>query len=197
MKVVISAVPERMAGVKYILQTIPDAYVNWDKTRNAMDTFMESLNIIGEDDALSMEDDIILTSDFMAKAKKEIAEHPDTVIQFFSMRGADLTIGSRYENGSKFIANLCVYYPKGWAKDFQQWISTVDLKSYITAYDWLMADYMKATKQKYWIVVPNLVDHRIGKSAINPKRSSKRVSKTFKKQERLQIWLNIRPNKNI
>ena len=41
-------------------------------------------------------------------------------------------------------------------------------------------DFSKDIKIKYWNVCPNLVDHKIMKSRIDPRRSSKRQSFTFK-----------------
>ena len=46
--------------------------------------------------------------------------------------------------------------------------------------DLLIQDYLKLTKQKYYIHVPSLVDHRIYKSAIDPRRSTKRQSLTYR-----------------
>jgi len=45
--------------------------------------------------------------------------------------------------------------------------------------DTMIGDWLKKRKERYWVVVPNLADHQIGKSAIDSRRSSKRVSKTF------------------
>ena len=101
------------------------------------------------------------------------------------MRNDDLTIGSRWDNN--FIANLCFYIPKNhanaiieWHKDY--WVpSNYEGNMPTSASDLFVRSYLKKKiKKKYWIVIPNLVDHRIGKSAIDKRRSSKRISKTFK-----------------
>ena len=54
------------------------------------------------------------------------------------------------------------------------------LDEHPTGLDLTIADYLKKTKQKYLVYCPNLADHRIGKSEIDSRRSSKRVSLTFK-----------------
>jgi hypothetical protein len=46
----------------------------------------------------------------------------------------------------------------------------------------MVADYLASTKQRYWINCPNLVDHIVGKSIIDPRRAStNRQSFTFVK----------------
>ena len=55
------------------------------------------------------------------------------------------------------------------------------LKDDPTGYDIMMADFFKMHKVKYWNVVPNLVDHKVMKSRIDPRRSSKRQSFTFER----------------
>ena len=48
------------------------------------------------------------------------------------------------------------------------------------AMDFLVRDFLKDNKHKYWLVIPNLVQHQEGKSVIDPRRSSKRQSLYFK-----------------
>jgi hypothetical protein len=44
----------------------------------------------------------------------------------------------------------------------------------------MMGDYFKQQKIRYWQHVPSLVQHAEGISLINPRRSGKRTSPTFK-----------------
>ncbi len=163
-------------------QTIPNLELCVDKTHNAMDTFRASLEMAGNDGCIHMEDDIILCDHFVDRVVSEVMKRPHDVIQFFSMRKEDLTIGSRYIPGSRFMMNQCYYIPPlmGYALlDYAEAWEGYDENP--TGYDILMADFFKLHKIKYWNVVPNLVDHKIAKSRINPKRSSKRQSLTFQR----------------
>lgn len=166
---------------EYIRQ-IPDLILCRDATHNAMDTFRMSLAMIGDAPAVNLEDDIILCDNFRERILAEIAKRPDDVIQFFSMRKDDLTIGSRYIRGAAFCMNQCFYLPPKMSAELLEYMDVWQgYEQNPTAYDYLMSDYFKLHKIKYWNVCPNLVDHKCAKSRINPCRSTKRQSLTFKK----------------
>lgn len=176
--------------ISNLQSAIPDLIVVKDRIHDAMDTFLLSLEMAGDDAAVNMEDDIILCKDFYTKINKVIAEHPNDVIQFFSMRKDDLTIGTRYINGSKFMMNQCFYMPAGMSKDLLNYAKTgkkkdgtlvIEDKSIAigAGYDILMAWYFKDNKIKYLNYCPNLVNHIECKSEIDSRRSSKRQSLTF------------------
>jgi hypothetical protein len=179
MKILIRAVPnQRVECVEYLKTNIPNAEIFYDTKRNAMTTFLEALEYVGSEECVHMEEDIFITNNFMDKLLTEISKRPNEIIQFFSMRKADLTIGSRYDNN--FCMNQCFYLPSGYSKNilhyYDKWNGKIKNP---TAYDYLINDFLKERKEKYWISVPSLVEHRIEKSLINPKRSSKRQSLTF------------------
>jgi len=180
MKWIVKAVPERADCVEYLQRHIPKLRVCWDEKRCAIDTFKRSLEMAGDDRCVHLEDDIWLTTDFTKKAIKEINTRPDAVIQFFSMRKKDLEIGSRWDNN--FLMNQCVYFPRGHSRlmleFFDGWWEQ-NQEDHPNGTDQMVCDFLKARREKYWIHVPNLVDHRQQKSVIDPRRSSKRMSKTF------------------
>ncbi len=129
------------------------------------------------------EDDILLCDNFLNKINKAINERPNDVIQFFSMRKKDITEGSRYELGSNFLMHQCYYLPKGMSKKIYNYSfefeDSCEQDEHISPNDLVTRYYFKENKIKYWLHVPSLVDHRIAKSAIDPRRSSKRQSLTF------------------
>lgn len=177
-RMIIRAVPTRVEFVRYLKRHLPNAEWCFDKTHNAMETFLRSLDMAGDDPCVLMEEDILLTEGFVDKLEAEIARHPKTVIQFFSMRSADLTVGSRHDRN--YIANLCFYLPATYARmivEFEpQW---KDKGKHLGGTDLLVSDFLKSRREPYWIHVPSLVEHRISRSAIDRRRSSKRQSKTF------------------
>lgn len=185
MKIIVKAVKEREPYVNIIKQEIPEVIVVWDKKKDAMDTYLRALETAKDEATIQLEDDIELTTSFTKKATAIISEvkkkHGDIAIQFFSMRKADIEIGSRLENGSSYLMAQATYLPPGMAKDFLQWTNDIDLEKYGNGVDELFRDYLKSNKLKYWIAVPSLVQHRKIKSAIDPRRSSARQSKTFQK----------------
>tara|TARA_R110000803_G_scaffold204542_1_gene270650 strand:+ start:882 stop:1421 length:540 start_codon:yes stop_codon:yes gene_type:complete len=167
---------------EYMHQQIPDLIELKDSDYDPMKNFMNALEAAENDEAIHFEDDAILVENFIAKANKVIKDNPNTVIQFFSMRKADLTVGSRLENGSTFLAAVCFYLPAKMSKGLRAYFPNWERwEEHPTGLDLTIADYLKKTKQKYLIYCPNLADHRVGKSEIDSRRSSKRVSLTFQK----------------
>jgi hypothetical protein len=94
------------------------------------------------------------------------------------MRQDDRRVGSRWDNS--FCMNQCHYMPAGHARMVwnyaQSWLGII--KDPI-GYDTMMRDWMRRQRMKYWIHVPSLVQHRVAKSMIHPRRSSKRQAFTF------------------
>ena len=193
---VLRAVRSRQLFVDYLVERIPGLEIVWDQKQDAFETFRRALQHVGAEPAVHLEEDIVLTRDFCAKAEAVIALHPKHVIQFFSMRKADLAIGSRWDRD--FQMNQCHYFPAGFGQAllayYPGWAArklrsmAVDLSDTaarttalrkIQGYDEMMKEWFKVTKIDYWIHVPSLVDHRIARSAIDPRRSSKRQSLTF------------------
>ena len=167
--------------VSYIRKHIPNLEICFDDRGGAMHNFIKSLEMSGEDAVVNMEDDIILTKNFCSKACAVINKKPESLIQFFSMRKADKTIGSRWENGSSYLMAQCTYLPEKMSKGLLAFSSKYDLINHKShPLDSMVAEFLKASRQKYWIHCPSLVDHRVGVSMIDPRRAkTNRQSFTF------------------
>lgn len=171
-----------------IKEQIPNLIVNYDDftdngkfTSTAWFNYQRGWEIAGDDACVQMDDDIILTKDFVKKIEKVILEYPNTIIQFFSMRKKDIDIGTRFEPLSNFTMQQCYYLPKGVAKKIYEFshIFYKYTEHKFCPSDIAIADWGKANKMKYLIYCPNLVDHMQESSMINKIRSAKRQSKTF------------------
>jgi hypothetical protein len=178
-RIIIRAVPERKEFIDYLRRNLPNAEwcVDDGPNRNAYDNFMRALAMAGDDPCVHMEEDVILTKDFWSKISQIISSNPDRVTQFFSMRSADLTTGSRWDNN--FISTLCFYMPGMNGEIMSYGKSWAGKAKDPTGFDLMVRDYLKSKKLRYWINIPSLVEHRIAKSVIDPRRSSKRQSRTF------------------
>lgn len=182
---IIMSVPERREYLEYLTKLLPSAIVRMDKDRDSMPTFLSALKIAGKKSVLLIEDDAIPTSNFEQKITLVIEKHYDKVTQFFSRRKKDIEIGSRYEYGGNFLATLCFYLPEGYAASilayYKKWIMQYPHgrkhKEYAT--DYLVASFLKKRKEKYYLHVPSLVEHRQIVSAIDKRRSKYRQSLTF------------------
>lgn len=95
------------------------------------------------------------------------------------LRRADLMVGSRWDNN--YMMNQCVYMPAGFSmalhEYYYRWPGKV---SDPTGSDIMIDSFLRSRGEKYWIQIPNLVDHRQCRSLIDPRRSSRRQSKTFR-----------------
>lgn len=164
----------------YLMPKLPGAVPIIDDGQGAMQSFLRAMQEAGADPALVLEDDIILTKDFLQKAQAVIRLKRFDVIQFFSRSAKDLTVGARWRPGSSFSMNQCTYYPADLCNGLKSFHGRWKrLAEHPTGYDLMVADYLAELRQRYWQHVPSLVEHRVGPSAIDRRRSSKRQSMTF------------------
>jgi hypothetical protein len=181
-RIIIRAVKDRANYIDYLKEKLPNAEWCFDEKRNAMHTFIKALRMANNEPTIHMEEDVVLTDNFISKIEAEILKNPNKVIQFFSMRKADLTVGSRWDDN--FLMAQCFYLPAGYANEiisyYSHWSSLESKQRYPTGLDLMVGDFLRKRKERYWIHVPSLVDHRVGVSAINAKRPKHRTSKTFK-----------------
>tara|TARA_R110000744_G_scaffold21783_2_gene56149 strand:+ start:1853 stop:2473 length:621 start_codon:yes stop_codon:yes gene_type:complete len=181
MRYILRTCAGREEYAEYVQRLIPSVQICFDKGAGAMGNFLQSLEMSGDEAVVNLEDDIWITQGFEKKAEKAISKKPEILIQFFSMRKLDKTIGSRYDAGRSYLMGQCTYFPARMSKGilaFSKKYDRIDHKSH--PLDSMIAEYLSKTKQKYWIHCPNLVDHKIGKSMIDPRRAStNRQSFTF------------------
>lgn len=180
MRILIRTCPQRSRFLPYLKNHLPSAEIIMDDGGGAMQCFYQALKAAGDDAVIHMEDDVILTANFEAKAQEVIDCFKTMPIQFFSMRKADLVIGSRVEKGSKFLMGQCFYLPQGVSREILKFAPTWKKHgTHPTGLDTLVADFFAANKMSYCLHVPSLVDHRDCVSEINSRRSTKRQSLTF------------------
>ena len=177
---VMRLVPEREHWLPETLEQIPHLEPVRDATRNPLETFLRVLLAIGNDAAVHLEDDVILTREFVPKIEVAIAERPDVVQQFFSLRKADKARGSRWMAASSFLMAQCFYMPAGIATAIYDYYSSWPGRL-VHKYgsDVVIRDLLVSRRERYWLHVPSLVQHRIARSAVDPRRSSRRQSPSF------------------
>lgn len=178
--------PARAEYVAYLQAHLPGVELCVDRNYDRQDlpgyrksalNMVAAMRMAGYDPALHLEDDVVLTVDFVRKVQAALVGHEGEVVQFFSMRGADLTEGSRYDR--HFRMAQCFYTPAGVASAIARFYPTWRPKSTLPDGDVFVDDWLKANGLRYWVHVPSLVQHRPARSLINAKRSTARQSKTF------------------
>ena len=181
MRYILRTCSGREEYAEYVAKLVPSVEICFDQGTGAMGNFIQSLVMTGDDPVVNIEDDIWMTKGFEQKVEAAISERPDMLIQFFSMRKLDRTVGSRFDLGSRYLMGQCTYFPPKISRGilaFSKKYENINHKSH--PLDSMIADYLHKTKQKYWIHCPSLVDHRVGKSMIDPRRAStNRQSFTF------------------
>lgn len=186
-RIIIRGVPWRQGMIDYLARELPDA--EWvidtpadpkaDNRGRATQSFLRALLLAGDGPAVLMEDDVTLCPAFRRKLEAEIAARPRNVIQFFSMRSADLTVGSRWDR--KYMMSQCTYFPAGYcaqlAAYLPRWCASHPEDP--GGYDVLVDQWLRERKEPFWIRCPSLVDHRVAASVMDRRRSSKRQARTF------------------
>jgi GR25 family glycosyltransferase involved in LPS biosynthesis len=181
------AVAARAQIVSYLQRHIPSLEVYWDRSGSNLEGWRMVLGKAGSDPVVLLEDDILLTRNFVAKVKAAIVGRPDTLIQFHSRYKEDVTKGSRWRPGSSFLNNQAVYYPPGMAKAALAFSLSPEMSEYFqaepTGTDSMLALFLKAQGLRYWNHCPSLAQHLPITSAIDKRRSSARRATTFEDPE--------------
>lgn len=174
----IQNVPQR--DVSILTDQLPNAIVYLDTKKQPLQSFIKTLELAKDDNCIYMEDDIILSKDFIQDTEHFIKQNSDYVINFWTLKKSIKK--TTLMAPSSFMSNLCVYIPnkhikgiigfynKGWDR----------IKEHPTGMDLLVRDYLMSVKQNYWLYHPSLVQHKKVVSAINPRRSKYRQSISFK-----------------
>ena len=165
-----------------ILAQIPNAFIVTDYRHDAMGNFLNAISYT-DDAFVLLEDDAELCNDFCSRIEDAISQYPDTMINFFSLRKIDYEKGEPFHvSGGRYLGNVCVYFPKGFgvaiADFYKEWSGKIENP---TGNDLLVADWLKSKGLKYIQWFPHLVNHKVGKSLIDPRRSSKRTDNRFQK----------------
>ena len=192
----VTAVRERAPNVAYMKLHIPTLEVVWDTQGLQRGTFLEALQLMGDDAFVYLEDDVVLTQQFCKKAETAIRQKPTAVIQFFSRRQDDIRVGSRWQSGSVYLMNQCVHMPSGmgravaaylprWYEEQHRLLAVNPEESQIAGSlgrggcDMMLRHFFKDNGIKHWVSIPSLVEHGVVPSVIDSRRAKKRQSKTF------------------
>ena len=139
-----------------------------DKEHKPIDSFIKQLEIISEEDAILLEDDLILCRNFKNRIEEVIKKYPDKIINFF-------TFPKQYfktREYQKFLWNQCTYYPKGVAKKVAEAMKIVRTEN-DKQYDILENNALEKLKLTHIQYRPCLVQHLDGKSLIGNHESGR------------------------
>lgn len=184
--VYIMAVPfimERVKNAKRLADETGGTVV-FDQTRNIMDTYVLVMEAAGEGPCIVLQDDVYLHPEWRERVEGEIDKHPDSIIQFFSLKKRDATLPPRWEPGKKYFWNQCYYLPKGYppllAEAAREWQRKYPRH---TGDDTCMAAWLDERGEDYWHYAPSLVQHMPWTSSVYTPRSPLRQSPSFEEEQ--------------
>ena len=146
-----------------------------DREHRPVDSFIDQLELISEDDALLLEDDIILCHNFLQEVNKAVSQFPNLVINFFN---SPLDYYTSHIATNHFCWNQCTYYPKELSK-----IIATEMRRQrgtYTQYDTLEKHAMTYKGIAYVNYRPMLVQHIDYSSLIQKAGICKRRTRYFK-----------------
>jgi hypothetical protein len=186
---IVQAIERRANVVAYLQTHIPQLEISWDASGKCIGGYLQVLSRAGADPFVLLEDDILITKNFLSKIQQAISQKPDQIIQFHSRCAKDQIIGSRYKSGREFYNHQCVYFPAGIAPQilhFSEQEIYKDLTSARSFSDILTQDFLHQRRLKYWVSIPSLVDHLPDVSSVDPRRSKsglRRQARVFNNPE--------------
>ena len=193
MKYVIRKVPER--NTEYLEKLLPEAVVVNDVNHNgAMWSFLKAIEV-ADDDAIYIQDDMLLCKDFKNRAEAYVKKYPNDVIVFSThiIKNAKKYGGTIFQNEGFYSVKggatvmLCSYIPLQIAKRFRNFYlqgkcqSFTAIKKYLKGDfdDLLFCNYIDSVEQKkVFMTVPQLAGHTENKSVICKSRPI-RISPLF------------------
>ena len=181
-QIIVRCHPDRAAFHGYLRDRLPThaQFAIDADVRGHRWNFLRAMSWAADQPAVHLEDDVIFADAFWARVLTAIDRHPDAVIQFFSRRGADLTVGSRWDPGRSFLGCVCFYMPPGYSAALtDHWPHWRDKDKHFDGVDLFVADFLRVKGERYWIEIPSLVEHRQTVSAVDPRRSRFRQAKVF------------------
>lgn len=110
-----------MNDIKFYVRTTGDRKFNYnipcevviDTERKPVDSFIELLERTSDEQAVILEDDLVLCDNFVEEITKVIEQYPNDIINFFTR--PDRYFTTSYD--TIFSFNQCTYYPKGVGKE--------------------------------------------------------------------------------
>lgn len=186
MKYVIRKVPER--NTEYLEKLLPEAVVVNDVNHNgAIWSFLKAVEVV-DDDAIYVQDDMLLCKDFKNRAEAYIKKYPDDVIVFSTavIKNAEKYGGKVYDQEGFYLSSegitlmLCSYIPQKISKAFRSFVMMGGAENW-TKYKKMNADdlmFCKWYNRNVFITVPQLAGHQENQS-VTVKSRPIRISPLF------------------
>lgn len=190
MNYVIRRCPERDTGM--LERCLPDAIVyNDTEHEGALISFHKALRM-ANDDAVYIQDDVVLCKDFKSRTMGYIKKYPKTVIVFSSYFESNEAVRNDFailEN----VSLLCTYIPKHIADAYLhavesgEWkLSKWDINGQFD--DLNFSKFLLKYDIEVFVVYPHLAGHLPGESVIRKSRPKNRICHNFDYEDTAWNW---------
>ena len=133
-----------------------------DREHKPVESFIQQLEIISEEDAVLLEDDLILCRNFKERIEEVIKQYPDKIINFFTFPRTHF----QTREFQRFLWNQCTYYPKGIAKKLADTMKELREQNEELQYDALENLALEQLGMTHIQYRPCLIQHLDGRSLI-------------------------------
>jgi len=105
-------------NINYYVRTTGERVFNYspleytiltDTEHNSCKHYFNTLDMLKDENFVLLEDDLVLCNNFKKEIENVINEHPNTIINFFTLPSSFTT--THYS--TNFAYNQCTYFPKG------------------------------------------------------------------------------------
>lgn len=180
MRYVIRKVPER--NTAYLERLLPDALVLNDENHNGCLWSFHKAIKVADDDAVYVQDDMILCRQFDEKVRGYTEQHRNDVVVFANHTKTIRQDG--YYSPRDGLWLMCTYIPKQIAVAYLRQVVNGEYnikKRYRTQQldDWSFQDWLRENGIYPFVVYPCLAGHPSNVSAIDPRRGKNRTTKGF------------------
>lgn len=190
MRFVIRKIPER--NTDELEAALGDAFVYSDVAHvGALRSFIDVLRIVN-DNAVYIQDDVVLCKDFKQRCEDFILQYPRSVIVFSSFFDSNNDVRNAFRDGAG-VQTLCVFIPKYTAEaylysiDSGEWILTQ--KDRRGQFDDLnFGRWLVRYGFDIFVTYPNLAGHLPVRSSINKSRPANRLCKNFDYEDTAWNW---------
>ena len=187
MKVIIQAVPERLANVKVIQSKVPDAKVYIDHTHEGnLISFKKSLALHEDDYVLRLQDDVMLPlgfSDYLPVIEAQMKANDIHVLNLFCLKRKSITEqfdrGLQYAEYMNFLGLVATVFSPYASKKL---IEYAEIDTHKKHDDVFVRNFIHVNKLKSYVHLPNIVQHSLNMvSSVGHPQSKSRQSPYFDK----------------
>jgi hypothetical protein len=178
--------PKRKEFIPYLKEQLGDVDVIWDKVGNCLETRIRCLEHhleSGQEVNLTIQDDSLLTDNFLLKAE-EFIKDKDGICNFYYKKGqSEEDLQRAIDRGENFIKSKKLYNEIAFTIPRGHLVRMIEHSKRMLKQgnnkDWTLQDYVYRNSMPVYFSVPSYVDHRVIPSIIRGTARDHRTAMWF------------------